>query len=74
MPHTLLIQRTKNHNAHTTTGTVLTKGDVNGESARPTYKFVRAATGLADVKWNFMASHDCLELHDWMVGCLAVVT
>lgn len=35
-------------------GTVLGKGDVNGDSARPTYQYVRAATGMGDAKWNFM--------------------
>ena len=34
-------------------GTVLGKGDVNGDTARPTYQYVRAATGMADCSWNF---------------------
>ena len=35
-------------------GTLLNKGDVNGDGARATYKVVRSATGLGDIKWNFM--------------------
>ena len=35
-------------------GTLLTKGDANGDNARPTYQYVRAQTGLGDIKWNFM--------------------
>ena len=34
-------------------GIVLTKGDVNGAGARPTYQFVRAQTQMSDCSWNF---------------------
>ncbi len=34
-------------------GTVLGKGDVNGDDARPTYQYVRAKTGMGDCPWNF---------------------
>jgi glutathione peroxidase-family protein len=39
--------------------TVLTKGDVNGESARPAYQFVRAQTGMGDCKW-YVLSPRCI--------------
>jgi len=33
---------------------VFSKGDVNGDNARPTYQTLREIAGLGKVKWNFM--------------------
>ena len=31
----------------------LEKGDVNGENTRPTYQYIKTATGMPTVRWNF---------------------
>jgi hypothetical protein len=43
-------------------GIVLTKGDVNGAGARPTYQFVRAQTQMSDCSWNFKVPNAVIVL------------
>lgn len=32
---------------------IFSKGDVNGGNTRESYKFVKAATGMGEISWNF---------------------
>jgi glutathione peroxidase-family protein len=44
-------------------GILMSKGMVNGDSARPAWKLLKEATGAPDPNWNFAGNGICVTYH-----------